>query len=225
MTLATVAPRCEPGPLTPADAVDSDGDMTVRDDYRAAVEWYVGVVDAAAAADPALGGAGLGEWSRRELVAHTARSLSTVVDYTTPADGSAIDVEDAAGYYAIVLRADPAEVAARARAAAEAAGDDVVGHVHRLAEAAVATVASAPVDADAATPFARMTLDAYLPTRTLELVVHGLDLTPVAEVPSALLAPVLATLSAIAVTTGRGVDAVRTLAGRDGARVGLFDPL
>ena len=66
-----------------------------------------------------------------------------------------------------------------------------------------------------ATPHPRTeSLDAYLPSRTAELVLHGLDLDTSVVTPTEALAGCGGFLVTQAVTSGRGVEVVRALSGR-----------
>lgn len=187
---------------------------TARQDYAAAVGYFLASADEAAAGD--LDGPGLGVWSRRELIAHTARALSTVVDYLVEDVADPVEVESAAGYYATLVGVDHDAVAERGRQAAAAAGDDLPGHVHRLADAALAAVAGASPQAKARTLGGLMWLDDYLPTRTLELVVHSLDLRPSRLPEPDLLASLWALLGELAAERGLQAEAIRAVTGRPG---------
>lgn len=122
---------------------------------------------------------GLGEWDVRDLVGHTSRSFLTLESYRT--DGVPAGAEwitSAANYYAQISKAsiDPAQIAARGRAAAQALGDDPVGFVDELAARVVAWVGEAPASQPMMTIAGPMALAEYLPTRAFELTVHTLDL-------------------------------------------------
>jgi len=75
-------------------------------------------------------------------------------------------------------------------------------------------MASAPDDAVVGTPFGEQPLEAYLRSRTAELVLHGLDLGTAVEPPAEALADCGAFLVSRAIRSGRGVDVVRALSGR-----------
>ena len=78
---------------------------------------------------------GLGGWDVRALTGHTARSLTTVIEYVRrPSD--TVACETAADYYvaALSLAIDPADVEARGVAAGQALGVDEVA----LAEGLIA---------------------------------------------------------------------------------------
>lgn len=127
---------------------------------------------------------GLGEWDVRGLVGHTSRALSTVEAYLAEGTGEP-DLHDPVDYFVAVL-AEPsgddarvrqdAAIAERGRKAGQELGDHPAGVVRELAERVVALVMATPDAAVFATPAGSMPLPAYLPTRTFELAVHGLDL-------------------------------------------------
>ena len=120
---------------------------------------------------------GLGEWTVRDLVGHTSRSLTTVRAYLS-AGPVPVERPDAAAYFSWML-AQPlagAAVAQRGRDAGAALGDDPAAAVVRLVEEVCTLVAGLAPDAGFATPAGGMTALGYLPTRTFELVVHTCDL-------------------------------------------------
>ena len=122
---------------------------------------------------------GLGEWNVRELVGHALRGVTTAPTYLEATDPTSEITLSTAGDY---LRAAFASagvhdaVARRGREAGTALGDDPVGVVRSAVDAAVATGNDAAPDAPVATPFGTIRLEAYLPTRIVELVVHTDDL-------------------------------------------------
>ncbi|HLI15380.1 MAG TPA: maleylpyruvate isomerase family mycothiol-dependent enzyme [Acidimicrobiales bacterium] len=163
----------------------------------------------------------LGEWSVRDLLGHASRALSTVTEYLgQPAERAELT---AAGYLVAASGADRAAIAARGREAAVALGDDPVAQLRAVAAAAASAVAGADDDALVGTRAGGMRLDDYLPTRTVELVVHGLDLAAAigsrATPPSGALGEVLHLLVDAACAQGRGVELCRALTGRSAAPV------
>lgn len=159
----------------------------------------------------------LGEWDLRALVGHTSRSLVTVETYL----GQPADVEDLtspAAYLAAVAAIDPASVADRGRTAGAALGDDPAATVRTLVDRVVPLVAGDD-DPLISTALGGMRLRQYLPTRTFELVVHGLDIAraaglPVPDYSAGLLTEVLALTAAAAVLGGRGPELLLALTGR-----------
>jgi uncharacterized protein (TIGR03083 family) len=166
-------------------------------------------------------GPGLGEWDLRALVGHTSRSLITVSTYlgTTAANE---DVRTPAGYYLQVtpeaLGIDPAAVAERGRQAGRDLGDDPAVTVDRLVERALADAAVAGDPLIEVIGGMGIRLSTYLPTRTFELVVHGLDIARAAGVPYApppdALAAAVDLAAQIAVASGHGPAVLLTLTGR-----------
>lgn len=149
----------------------------------------------------------LGEWDVRSLVGHTSRALVTVETYLASGNGP-VQVDDPVEYFVAVL-ADPADieqrtsqdagVAERGREAGVNLGSDPARRVADVAGRVIALVAATPPEAPVATPAGTMTLSAYLPTRTLELVVHTLDLCRAmgAVPPPELDVPIVATLELV----------------------------
>jgi uncharacterized protein (TIGR03083 family) len=161
---------------------------------------------------------GLGEWDLRALVGHTSRSLITVETYLgQPATTEALT--SPAAYLAAIATVDPASVADRGRAAGQALGDDPAGFVADLVDRVLPLVAGDD-DPLITTVGGGMRLRQYLPTRTFELVVHGLDIARSAGLPAPsysadLLAEVLGLAGAAAVLGGRGPELLLALTGRE----------
>ncbi|MEJ2860931.1 maleylpyruvate isomerase N-terminal domain-containing protein [Actinomycetospora flava] len=123
---------------------------------------------------------GLGEWDLRALVGHTSRSFVTVLTYLErPADTE--DIDSPEGYYALLPSMtgeglDQAAVAQRGRDAGAALGDDPAAAFTALAGRAVAAARAADPDALIASIAGGLRVASYVPTRTVELVVHGHDI-------------------------------------------------
>jgi uncharacterized protein (TIGR03083 family) len=167
---------------------------------------------------------GLGEWDLRALVGHTSRSLLTVESYLgQPA--ATEDLTSPAAYLAAVAKVDPASVADRGRAAGAALGDDPAAAVRTLVDRVIPLVAGDD-DPLISTALGGMRLRQYLPTRTFELVVHGLDIARAAGLPApaystGLLTQVLALTAAAAVLGGRGPEVLLALTGRTSLPTGF----
>lgn len=170
---------------------------------------------------------GLGEWSVRDLVGHASRSLSTVEAYLAgDATGEWLDGPEE---YFLAIRgalADAGAVARRGREAGTALGDDPAAAVAKLAHRVSALVRATPEGAPVATPFGAMTLAGYLPTRSFELAVHGLDLGRALdlEVPAGLSPAIAASLKLAAAVGGRlasAGDLLLLVTGRRGLPNGL----
>jgi len=161
---------------------------------------------------------GLGEWTVRDLVGHTSRSLVTVESYLDAEPGE-VTVGSAVAYYVAVRQASsgPA-VAERGRQASAAMGADPAGFLAALEERVLAKVAAADDAAYVASAAGGMRLIDYLPTRTFELVVHTADLAVALGVETS--PPADAETSALRLAAdlareqGSGVDVLLALTGR-----------
>jgi len=168
------------------------------------------------------GGSALGEWTVRDLVGHTSRALLTVESYLDPMRRAEHpSITHASAYYraASAALADPAAVAERGRQAGAALGDRPAEAVSATAARVLALVDGSRDDALVTTPVGTMTLVGYLPSRTFELVVHGLDLVAAtgAAVPPQLFEAVpgcLRLAAELATDRGDGVDVLLSLTGR-----------
>jgi uncharacterized protein (TIGR03083 family) len=167
-------------------------------------------------------GPGLGVWDLRALVGHASRSLVTVLTYLDrPAASAALG--SPADYYlaaASVAAADPAAVVERGRAAGAALGDDPAAAVRDLERSARERLPGFDDDYVLETVAGAMRLADYLPTRTFELVVHGLDVARstglVASYDEGVLAEAATLAAQVAARTGRGAELLLALTGRTG---------
>ena len=191
--------------------------MSERVRYLAAARAFEAQVRGLGATD--WTGPGLGEWDLRALVGHASRSLVTVLTYLDhPADEPTVD--SAADYYRLIADAsfDASDVTARGVAAGEALGDDPAGAVAGLVDEVAGKLGLYDDDYVLTTIMGPMRLSAYLPTRTFELVVHGLDIAKAAGVdvsyPAEAVAEAVALAGAVAVRAGRGADVLLALTGR-----------
>jgi uncharacterized protein (TIGR03083 family) len=166
-------------------------------------------------------GPGLGEWDLRALVGHTSRSLITVSTYLQqPAETE--DITAPHEYYAMVnpsaLGLDPADVVERGRQAGRDLGDDPASAVDELVSRVLDELAVAGDPLITVLGGAGIRLHTYLPTRTFELVVHGLDIARAVGIPFTLpadaLAEALVLASGIAVAAGQGETVLLALTGR-----------
>lgn len=186
------------------------------DDFISGAEHLTHLVDVIA--DDRWDGPGLGDWSLRSLVGHASRSLTTVVSYLAE-PGSEIELDSAAAYFASIRGyGDPASVRQRGVDAGLALGDDPrAGVLERRAQAV--EVLAGMADRPVRTPFGGIMLSDYLPTRTFELAVHGLDISRAIgadlPLPPSVLASALSTAAAAAMLTGQGEQALLTLTGRE----------
>lgn len=176
--------------------------------------------------DNAWDGPGLGDWTVRDLVGHTSRSLVTVVEYfARPVQHE--ELTDPADYYVAIgpLTADAAAITERGRQAGRNLGEDPAGRFTELVEEASAVVNRTDPDKVVHTIAGGMRAGAYLPTRTFELVVHGIDIAQATSLDLALPLEAIeqaAVLAArIAVRTHHGTDLLLTLTGRRPLPVGF----
>jgi hypothetical protein len=170
---------------------------------------------------PAWGGPGLGEWDLRALVGHASRSLITVSAYLQqPAERE--DITTPQQYYARVnpaaLGIAPAGIVERGRQAGRDLGDDPAATVDALLSRVLGEIADCGDPLITVIGGAGIRLHTYLPTRTFELAVHGLDIAAVVGIPLTLPAGVLeeATVLAarIAATERHGATVLLALTGR-----------
>jgi Mycothiol maleylpyruvate isomerase N-terminal domain len=166
-------------------------------------------------------GPGLGDWDLRSLVGHASRSLVTVSTYLQAA-AEREDIATAAEYYmrvnASALGIDSSAIVERGRQAGRDLGDDPAAAVDALAQRVLSELAAAGNPLVQVIGGLGIRLHTYLPTRTFELAVHGLDIAGAVGIPHPLPAGVLeeATLLAtqIAAATGHGEAVLLALTGR-----------
>jgi uncharacterized protein (TIGR03083 family) len=166
-------------------------------------------------------GPGLGEWDVRALVGHASRSLITVSTYLQ----AAADREDLAGpveYYTHVRdyasNLGAADVTERGRQAGRDLGADPASAVEELRRRVLADLAGVDDSLIEVIGGLGIRLSSYLPTRTFELAVHGLDIARATGINFTPPGPVLdeATVLAarIGVALGRGETVLLSLTGR-----------
>jgi hypothetical protein len=184
--------------------------------YLEAAGSFADLVDSLPAS---LSGPGLGEWDLRALVGHTSRSLVTVSEYLRKPAPS-VDVGTAVDYVAglAAVASDPG-VAERGVEAGRLLGDDPAGAVRLLLAAATDDLVRAQPDQLVTTYAGGMRLRDYLPTRSFELVVHGLDIATAVPIrwtpPAAALAEAVAVATEVAVRRGEGTLLLRLITGRE----------
>ncbi|MDQ2849060.1 MAG: maleylpyruvate isomerase N-terminal domain-containing protein [Actinomycetota bacterium] len=187
--------------------------------FDSAARWFLEVAGSATGHYDAPG---LGEWSVRDLLGHTSRSLSTVETYldVASADAGPVELADAVAYYLAIAGAlaDTAATVQRGRAAGAALGEDPMAALRALVARVPELVRAAPANALVRTAFGTMTLEGYLPTRTLELTVHTCDLAAAlgvsAEVPQRAVAEAFAVIGGLAAAQGTASAALLALTGR-----------
>lgn len=185
--------------------------------FAAAATWVTRVVASVPASS--WEGPALGEWSMRSLVGHTSRALTTVEQYL-PRRAETEDILAPVGYFvrlAHLTAAADAQVAQRGVDAGVALGPAPAEAFAAIADRVTALVAGTG-EALITTPAGGMRLSTYLPTRTFELVVHGLDIASSAGIESDPPAPAMTSAlhlaAALAEATGRASVLVRAITGR-----------
>ena len=171
---------------------------------------------------------GLGVWDVRSLVGHTARAVSTALDYLGKPAGP-VELRSAAEYLAAGYLIDSSiheAVAERGIAAGHDLGDEPAEVVETMIGRLRAAITSTEGDPVIMTLLGAMRFSDYLETRTVELVVHTSDIaaavgrTP--RLPAAAVARTLQIICEAALLNGRGVAAVRQLSARDGSAFKLL---
>lgn len=163
----------------------------------------------------------LGVWDVRGLVGHASRALTTVGSYLGgPETGKRVDgpVEY---YLAVRGSTTPESIAQRGRETGDALGIDPARAVREMVGRVTSLLGNTPDDALIASPAGTMVLIDYLPTRTFELAVHGLDLARAlgVEPPSSLMPAVAASLElagAIGARLPTAPELLLLLTGRSG---------
>lgn len=161
----------------------------------------------------------LGEWTVRELAAHTMRAFVTIeAGLEAAADGATNDrlLADAADYYRAALAIPNVHVGVAARARESGARlTDPVGEAEACVHRVVALVEARGDDDVVASIAGQITLGEFVATRVVELAVHTLDL----QFATGQLMHLDADVAAIAVPLLAGmadpVDLVRALTGRE----------
>jgi uncharacterized protein (TIGR03083 family) len=118
----------------------------------------------------------LGDWTVQQLVAHLVRGVDRLPTYVAapePPDTTT----DWLDYWSRAAESDPRSISDRAKEFASSINGRPVLEVWRRTVTDALTVAEGtPRDRRLHTPFGGIRLDHYLPTRVLEVTVHGLDL-------------------------------------------------
>lgn len=142
-------------------------------DFTAAATWVVTIAETIRPEQ--WSAPGLGSWDLRALLGHTSRALSTVETYLAAECDEPVE-RSGADYLAALPAADPVLIAQRGVAAGSALGVDPCTTFAELATRVVALVEQTDPSTRLPTALGVMQFDEYLPTRTFELIVHGLDL-------------------------------------------------
>jgi uncharacterized protein (TIGR03083 family) len=178
-----------------------------RTSFLAASTFFCGLV--ASARPDAYDRPGLGDWSVLELIAHGNRAHVTLVDYIErPVDPSTVPAD----YFS------EGSIARRAREALAELAPDPAGVVAAWAERARRLAAEAADDTVVGMPAGPLPLLGYLPSRTAELVLHGVDLAAAleldVEVPADAVTATAGFLLDRAGARGQLLDVVLGLSGR-----------
>ena len=172
--------------------------------------------------ETAWDGPGLGDWDLRALVGHASRSLITVSTYLrTCAERE--DVATPQAYYVQIadyaMTAGAEAIIERGRQAGRDLGTDPVGTIDGLIERVMADLTTADDPLIEVIGGLGIRLHTYLPTRTFELAVHGLDIARAAglsfELPANVLEAATVLAAKIGVATGRGDTLLMSLTGRE----------
>ncbi|SMO45086.1 maleylpyruvate isomerase N-terminal domain-containing protein [Propioniciclava tarda] len=165
---------------------------------------------------------GLGDWTLRELVAHTGRSWTLLGTYLAEPTPGAVGVGTAASYVArgLVQPGIHAGVLARGREDALGLGDDPATTLRGFAAEAMALVAATPPGRLVPTRICPLPLGEFVKTRAFELTVHGLDIAraaglPIPEALDRATGPALALASEIAAERGLAAPLLLAAAGRE----------
>jgi uncharacterized protein (TIGR03083 family) len=197
--------------------------MDYRRTYRAAAVSFADLVSRLPA--DRWDSPGLGDWTLRELVGHTVSSALRQVPPALAAPAETATLASPSDYWAFA-RSAPAEMHAAATAASSAdaletgkwLGDDPAARVSELAGQATAALAAARDDDVVGTPAGGMRVRDWVPTRTFELVVHGLDIAAAGGVSFELaldaVTEAVTQAAQVAAAVGDGPMVLRALTGR-----------
>lgn len=142
--------------------------------FRYASQWWRSLVGAV---EDRWDQAALGEWTVRELVAHTDRAYTTLLDYVGGDVKDPTPLNSAGQYFRTVLTEQTPHVHIAERGRKEAGRvSDWVAETDRLATEVDRFLADTTGEQAMHLFVGEMPLDQYLPTRVTELVIHGTDL-------------------------------------------------
>lgn len=167
----------------------------------------------------------LGEWDLAGLIGHYLRAIRTPLEYLTLEPPTDTPLPGAAAYLAAYLAwrsenpaAADGAVAKRGRQEVDSSETDLAGLIRGDVAHLVRELEEESPNRLIATRFGSLRLDHYMRTRTMELVIHGLDIARAIgkdwAPPPAQLLDVLALLNEIAIARETAVDLVLALSGR-----------
>ena len=195
-----------------------------REAYLDSAEFFAGVVDKIDIdgwEDHAMG-----EWTARDLAGHTYRSLTTVLSYSSP-PGEKVAFETAADFI-VQATAGPTSDPHRVAELGRAAGLEIIDSPQMMVRGFFNFVREKLTELDddviMNAPLGGIRLSEYLKVRTMEMVVHTLDLAKgvgqVVDPPASGMQVTLELLSAVAVKRGLGAPLAMAVTGRDPLPVG-----
>jgi uncharacterized protein (TIGR03083 family) len=166
-------------------------------------------------------GPGLGAWDLRSLVGHTSRSLVTVSTYLQTA-AEREDVATPQEYYArirdVASNLSGDAIVERGRQSGRDLGDDPAGAVDEHVERVMGELARSENPLIEVIGGLGIRLHTYLPTRTFELAVHGLDIARATGLsfglPDDVRDEAVVLAARIGVATGDGETVLLALTGR-----------
>ncbi len=207
--------------MNPAPGTRVPSGLNSRHTYQAAAATFADL--AARVSATQLAGPGLGDWSVRELLGHIVSSgLSPV----SPYDGQQPDLAAPSAYFAVLNAASLEEIQSvnalttqNARKIGLELGEDPGPVVSRRVETAMSALKNVDDEDLVATPVGSMRLRDWLPTRTLELVVHSSDIAVATglevDFPADALSESAALVARGAAVIGAGLPVLQALTGRD----------
>ena len=188
-----------------------------KEAYTAAVEFFISAV--AQIRDDQWDAPALGVWVVRDLVGHTARSITRVEEFGANR-AETVAIESAAHHYRTSLSRSgvDAQIAQSGRTAGEALGDDPLSVIRANWERARRVAEDVGIDTIIAYDNGGIRFGHYLETRVLELIVHTLDLAKAigleTEPPREAMAVALRLIADLAVESGRGAQLALAATGR-----------
>lgn len=164
---------------------------------------------------------GLGNWNLAELTAHTIRAWTTLTQYLESPEPAGQAPMSAAEYLATGMTTPGIHEGVEQRAREDAAelGGSSAAAAREAAAAALEALEEAPDNRLVMSRLGPLTLREFVRTRTLELVVHGLDLAralgvePPKEVRDAAV-PAITLLAQAAAERGMATELLEAAAGR-----------